>query len=505
MKATKMGLVLALSVALILTGCPSGGGNTPDPPGSGRTFTDDSQMRVSVGPNLNESARSIEDFQRILIQGDTADDTSFWVVPRPKASDGRYGSAWISYFKVEYKRIVGTHNNPQIGPTIVDEYFVTYRDNGEPIVRDRYGNEVTALVVGLVQWSILREVVQTVFCASWNFWVGLPWCVNVPGFKSDLEETEVKAANTDCWLQLIVNTYEMCSVTWSMKYVAEIDGVEETEFISGHLDMDFDSDGLTNCEEIENGTDPYDPNDPGQNRKVPGLIGKTVSEAQAALAGRDLVLGEVKYEYSSVQPKDRIFDQDPNKGTTVPKGSAVDVWVSKGVEPPNTTIVPNVVGQTLAQAGVILADASLQVGTVSQAFHPTAPAGQVVGQSPIPGSVVPIASSVNLTVSKGPEPVNPLSASFTSPTNGTAFESGDLGLFKMSIVGGVPPFTVQFLFETGPIPGWQEGETSSRTPQWSVNLNSTAEPGPTNAHAYGRVTDSTGAQTPVFSVSYTVH
>ena len=506
MKATKMGLVLALSVGLILTGCPSGGGNPPDPPGSGRTFTDDSQMRVSVGPNLNESARSIEDFQRILIQGDTADDTSFWVVPRPKASDGRYGSAWISYFKVEYKRIIGTASNPQIGPTIVDEYFVTYRDNGEPIVRDRHGNEVTALVVGLVQWSILREVVQTVFCASWNFWVGLPWCVNVPGFKSDdLEETEVKAANTDCWLQLIVSTYEMCSVTWSMKYVAEIDGVEETEFISGHLDMDWDSDGLTNCEEIENGTDPYDPNDPGQNRKVPGLIRKTVSEAQVALTNRNLVLGTVTFEFTGAQPKDRIFIQNPNKGTVVPKGSAVNVVVSKGVEPPNTTVVPNVVGQTLAQAGVTLADASLQVGTVSQAFHPTAPAGQVIGQSPIPGSVVPIASSVNLTVSKGPEPVNPLSASFTSPLDGASVQSGDLVKFQMNIVNGVPPFTVRILVETGPVPGWLEIETMSRTPYWNMNLNSTAEPGPSNAQAYGWVKDSTGAETPVFSVSYTVH
>ncbi len=506
MKATKMGLVLALSVGLILTGCPSGGGNTPDPPGSGLTFTDDSQMRVSVGPNLNESARSIEDFQRILIQGDTADDTSFWVVPRPKASDGRYGSARVSYFRVEYKRIIGTHDNPQIGPTIVDEYFVTYRTDGQAIVRDGHGNELAAIAVGLVQWSILRELVQTVFCFEWNFWVGMPWCINVPGFKTtDSEEEVVKAADTDYWLQLIVSTYEMCSVTWSMKYVAGLDNVEETEFISGHLDMDWDSDGLTNCEEIENGTDPYDPNDPGQTRKVPGLIGKTVSEAQAALAGRDLVLGEVKYEYSSAQPKDRIFDQDPNKGTTVPKGSAVDVWVSKGPEPPNTTTVPNVIGQTLAQAGVTLADASLQTGTVSEAYHPTVPAGQVIGQSPIPGSVVPIASSVNLTVSKGPEPVNPLSASFTSPLDGASFQSGDLVKFQMNIVNGVPPFTVRILVETGPVPGWLEIETMSRTPYWNMNLNSTAEPGPSNAQAHGWVKDSLGEETPVFSVSYTVH
>lgn len=497
-----MVLTVLLAVSLSV-GCPSGG-SKPDPPDPGLTFTDDSLMRMSVGSSLLGDSPSIRDFERFLVAGDTTDDTSYWIVPRPKASDGRYGSAWISYFKVEYQRIIGTHDNPQVGPTIVDEYFVTYRSDGEAVVRDGHGNEVASIAVGLFQWYVLHELVQTVTCAGWNFWVGMPWCVNVPGKNVEPEASEVKAADNDQWLQLVVNTYEMCSITWSMKYVAELDGVEETEFISGHLDMDWDADGLTNCEEIENGTDPYDPNNPGQKRKVPNLIGKTISEAQTALAGRDLVLGTVTHEFTSAQPKDKIFDQDPNKDTMVLVGSAVDVIVSKGVEPPNTTTVPNVIGQTLAQAGVTLADASLQTGTVSQAFHPTAPVGQVIGQSPVPGTVVPVASSVNLTVSKGPEPINPLTASFTSPLDGTAFQSGDLVKFQMNIVNGQPPFTVQILVETGPVPGWLEIETMSRTPYWNMNLNSSAEPGPTNAHAYGWVMDSLGAETAVFSISYTV-
>ncbi len=122
-----------------------------------------------------------------------------------------------------------------------------------------------------------------------------------------------------------------------------------------------------------------------------------------------------------------------------------------------------------------------------------------------PGEVFSVTvNDCNVVICYAPLQTNPLSASFISPTNNSAFSSGNLVNFKMNIVGGTPPFTIRFLFETGPIPGWQESETSSRTPFWNINVNSTAEPGPTHATGYGRVTDSTGAQTEVFEVHYTV-
>lgn len=595
----KLGLLMALS-AISLTGCPNRGGD----PGPGLTFVDDSEVFVSIEFEKAEETRPFEIFTTEVLAGPTVPHTSLWVRAAARASNGESAETWVSWVKIIYRTITGTTQNPRIGPVYTDELFLSYDEDGIMTVRDISGN-IVASGAGLLQLYVFKEAFETVACFSWNLWVGAPWCFNTPLKNAPpynpypwIEWTEqgepfsmvaavaqevamtknLSPKSADDRSQLVemkIDTKWLCSVEMSARYVAQSGDSEEVEFIASTLEMDYDNDGLVNCEEINNGTDPYDPNDPGQNRKVPGLIGKTVGEAQAALAGRDLVLGDVHYAYSSSQPKDRIFQQDPNKGTTVPKGSAVDVVVSKGVEPPNTTTVPNVVGKQLAQAEIDLADASLQTGTVSYAYHPTAPVGQVIGQSPVPGTVVPVASAVNLTVSKGPEPpetttvpnvvgktvaeattlltaadlvlgtvseayhptvpagkiisqnptsgnvvavgsavnvvvskgpepVNPLTASFTSPIDGSAFVSGNLVTFKMNIVNGVPPFTTRILVETGPVPGWQEIETMSRTPQWSMNLNSTAEPGPTYAHAYGWVKDSLGEETAVFSVSYTV-
>ncbi|HQL94043.1 MAG TPA: PASTA domain-containing protein, partial [Candidatus Hydrogenedentes bacterium] len=67
--------------------------------------------------------------------------------------------------------------------------------------------------------------------------------------------------------------------------------------------------------------------------------------------------------------------------------------------------VPEVVGMTLEAATAALAGVKLTVGTVTEAFSATVPAGQVVRQDPAAGTKIKSKSAVALVVSKGPEPV----------------------------------------------------------------------------------------------------
>ena len=67
--------------------------------------------------------------------------------------------------------------------------------------------------------------------------------------------------------------------------------------------------------------------------------------------------------------------------------------------------VPDVVGQTTADAGNALTAAGLETGSVSTAPSSTVTAGLVMSQSPTAGSLVAAASRIDLIVSSGPAPV----------------------------------------------------------------------------------------------------
>lgn len=133
---------------------------------------------------------------------------------------------------------------------------------------------------------------------------------------------------------------------------------------------------------------------------VPSVVGQTLTQAQAAILAAHLTVGTVTNQYSNTVPVNQVISQDPASGTAE-FGSPVDLVVSSGPQP---VIVPNVVGQTQAQATTLLTGAGLTVGTVTEAFSDTAPEGQVISQTPTAGAQVAPSTAVALVVSKGPEP-----------------------------------------------------------------------------------------------------
>jgi serine/threonine-protein kinase len=113
----------------------------------------------------------------------------------------------------------------------------------------------------------------------------------------------------------------------------------------------------------------------------------TFAQAQAALQAAGLTATQSSVASASV-PTGNVTSTSPSGGSTAPYGSTVQVDVSTG---PPTTTVPNVSGQTVAQAAVTLAAHGLTPSGVSGN-----PNKQVSNTQPSIGSTVPTGSSVQL-------------------------------------------------------------------------------------------------------------
>ena len=65
--------------------------------------------------------------------------------------------------------------------------------------------------------------------------------------------------------------------------------------------------------------------------------------------------------------------------------------------------VPNVVGKTTVEAEMTIAFTLLKIGTVTQAYSATVASGVVISQTPAFGASASVGTTVDLTVSKGPQ------------------------------------------------------------------------------------------------------
>lgn len=132
--------------------------------------------------------------------------------------------------------------------------------------------------------------------------------------------------------------------------------------------------------------------------KVPNLIGKSELEAGQILGELGLRIGKVDYEYSENIPEDRIMRQTPEPGAEVPKGSEVDIVISKGIE---MVIVPDVTNLSLDKARELITKAGLSF-EITEEESETYEKGKVIRQSPSPGDSAKKGTKVLLVVSSGP-------------------------------------------------------------------------------------------------------
>jgi serine/threonine-protein kinase len=142
------------------------------------------------------------------------------------------------------------------------------------------------------------------------------------------------------------------------------------------------------------------------------LVGLTQAEAKRALAAAGLKVAQV-IPRSSDQPAGQVLDTNPPPGTQVPIGSGVQLVVSNG-----KVAVPQVVGETVAQATQDLEQAGFQVKLTPNTSTPDA---HVISQDPAAGSFASYGSTVTLQTDAPPPSPTPTPSSPTpTPTDTTS-------------------------------------------------------------------------------------
>jgi serine/threonine-protein kinase len=102
--------------------------------------------------------------------------------------------------------------------------------------------------------------------------------------------------------------------------------------------------------------------------------------------------------YSEVVDKDHIARTVPARGTVTSREIPVEVTISKGPKPTHAE-VPNVIGETLAEAKKRIEESDLFVGKIEYKVGTSSRPGSVISQSIPPGSNAPLDSRINLVVS----------------------------------------------------------------------------------------------------------
>jgi eukaryotic-like serine/threonine-protein kinase len=129
---------------------------------------------------------------------------------------------------------------------------------------------------------------------------------------------------------------------------------------------------------------------------IPQLTGFQYKEAKALLESDKYGLEVKRNNQESSAPENEVINSNPPGGTEVAKGSTVTLLVSQG-----QATVPNLVGMDVDDAEDALKDAGLKSSTTEE---PSAqPEGIVTAQSVPQGQQRPQGSTIELTVSSGPD------------------------------------------------------------------------------------------------------
>jgi len=129
---------------------------------------------------------------------------------------------------------------------------------------------------------------------------------------------------------------------------------------------------------------------------VPAVVGQTLNAAEQQLSAVGLEASST--EQDSDRPKGEVISQTPNAGTAVDPGSTVSLVVSRGPAEPATVDVPNVVGQTRADAVSQLRALGLAPDVQEQTTDIQPQNGRVIDQNPGGGSTVNGGTRIVLTV-----------------------------------------------------------------------------------------------------------
>jgi serine/threonine-protein kinase len=141
----------------------------------------------------------------------------------------------------------------------------------------------------------------------------------------------------------------------------------------------------------------------GRYTEAPNLVGASLTSAQQTAEQDGFTLEVSGQEFSETVPKGTVISTDPGPGDKVLPEATIDAVVSRGKE---RYAAPDLAGRTLEEATATLEDNNLAVGDVKQVYDDEVAKGRVVELTTLkPGTLLKRDTPVDLTVSKGRQPV----------------------------------------------------------------------------------------------------
>jgi len=131
---------------------------------------------------------------------------------------------------------------------------------------------------------------------------------------------------------------------------------------------------------------------------VPDLTGQRLMLTSSVLQRAGFMLGDVRYDEDAPQPAGTVIDQSPRPGRGARPGSEVDVTVAG----PSLVRTPALLRGQLAEARIMLDDAGLRLGRVTERYDARFEEGTVLEQSVGPGQRIEADTRVDVVVSLGP-------------------------------------------------------------------------------------------------------
>lgn len=128
------------------------------------------------------------------------------------------------------------------------------------------------------------------------------------------------------------------------------------------------------------------------------LVGRDPVEVTEMLTALTLTIAATNEVFDELIPTGKVVNTDPVAGTSVKRASPVTLLVSKGPAPVE---VPPLLGTLVTDAMTVLANLGLTIEITQEIFADSV-AGTILTSDPLPGTTVPKATVVKVTVSKGP-------------------------------------------------------------------------------------------------------
>ncbi|WP_030170546.1 Stk1 family PASTA domain-containing Ser/Thr kinase, partial [Spirillospora albida] len=204
------------------------------------------------------------------------------------------------------------------------------------------------------------------------------------------------------------------------------------------------------------------------------LLDTSQSEATAELTKIGLKVGEITQEYSDDIDKGKVMATDPKPGTSVAKGTAVALTISKGKKPPTVYEIPDVVGKPYTDAKNLLEDRGFKVEKRVESSDEV-PRFNVIRSDPPAGEKRQKGETVTLTVSNGPSSLK-VPTLFNNSQRAACAQLKSVGL-RCNVQLGTPPPDKQvapgFVYDQSP------GPDATVAPGDTVTIFVAAKPSPT--------------------------